>query len=83
MTSFGGRSPRLNARAKNTYQDLVNLAKTVGSNYFLEDKRILVDFKKGFDTISAEFDPHANSAPLNLKSMSVGLDGIEPSTSIL
>ena len=78
--SFGRQSPSLNARAKNTGQDLVNLAKTVGSNYFLEDSRILVDFKKGFDTFAARFDHHANSAPLNLNSTSVGDDGVEPST---
>lgn len=68
------------ARAKNSGQDLVNLAKAVGSNYFLEDRRILVNFKKGYNTLYSEFYPHANSDSLSENSMSVDPEGVEPST---
>jgi len=45
------------ARAKNNLQDLANLAKHVGSDFFLEDGRVSAVFKKGFETIRAT--PHA------------------------
>ena len=49
------------ARAKNTSEEIAFFAKTVGSDYFLEDRRILPDLKKGFNTLFSEFVPHANS----------------------
>ena len=59
------------ARAKNTDEELVNLLKTVGSNFVLDNRRILLDYKKGFKSIQAEFDPQPNSATLALESFKV------------
>jgi len=43
------------ARAKNSCHDLSIMAKTVGSNFFLKDRRLSASFKKGgFDALSAE-----------------------------
>ena len=43
------------ARAKNSCHDLSIMAKTVGSNFFLKDRRLSVNFKKGgFDALAAE-----------------------------
>ncbi len=36
------------ARAKNTCSDLAIGAKTVGSNFFLTDRRLVPEFKRGF-----------------------------------
>src|SRR3990167_3590002 len=48
------------ARAKNSCHDLSIMAKTVGSNFFLLNRRLSVSFKKGgFDALSAE---HFDSA---------------------
>ena len=69
------------ARAKNTSQDLGNLAKTVGSNFFLENRLLSPIFKKGFDTLFSEFVPHANSAIPPSKFLSVDDEGLEPPTS--
>ena len=43
------------ARAKNSCHDLSIMAKTVGSNFFLRDRRLSASFKKGgFDALAAE-----------------------------
>ena len=43
------------ARAKNSCHDLSIMAKTVGSNFFLKDRRLSASFKKGgFGALSAE-----------------------------
>src|SRR3989344_1421615 len=43
------------ARTKNSCHDLSIMAKTVGSNFFLKDRRSSASFKKGgFDALSAE-----------------------------
>ncbi len=43
------------ARAKNSCHDLSIMAKTVGSNFFLMDRRLFASFKKGgFDALAAE-----------------------------
>jgi len=59
------------ARAKNTDEELVNLLKTVGSNFVLDNRRISLDYKKGFKSIQAEFDPQPNSASLTSKVLMV------------
>jgi DNA invertase Pin-like site-specific DNA recombinase/predicted metal-binding protein len=43
------------ARAKNSCHDLSIMAKTVGSNFFLRDRRLSASFKKGgFDALAAQ-----------------------------
>ncbi len=39
------------ARAKNTNEELAFFVKTVGSNFFLDNRRISVSFKQGFDVV--------------------------------
>ena len=53
---MGGRGKENKiARAKNSCHDLSIMAKTVGSNFFLRDRRLSATFKKGgFDALSAE-----------------------------
>ena len=53
------------ARAKNSCHDLSIMAKTVGSNFFLKNRRLSASFKKGgFDALSAEARaPSATSRP--------------------
>jgi hypothetical protein len=66
------------SRAKNTDEELVNLLKTVGSNFVLDNRRILLDYKKGFKSIQAEFDPQPNSASLDEKVFGLTPAGVEP-----
>jgi len=56
------------ARAKNTKEDLAIFIKTVGSNFFLTDRRLSVSFKKGFNVVQSQrqafggfFDPSSYS----------------------
>ncbi len=65
------------ARAKNNQLDLANLAKHVGSNFFLEDGCVYANFKKGFDSIRPAI---AGLSPAELSagsSLSVGMPRIE------
>ena len=41
------------ARAKNNCEELAFFAKRVGSNFFLSDRQLSADFKKGFSSLSA------------------------------
>ncbi len=41
------------ARAKNTNEDLAIFVKTVGSNFFLTDRRLVPEFKQGFAELCA------------------------------
>ena len=41
------------ARAKNNCEDWAIFAKRVGSNFFLSDRQLSADFKKGFSSLSA------------------------------
>ena len=68
------------ARAKNTYSDLAIGAKTVGSNFFLTDRLLVPEFKRGFAELCAPTP--AQSQPLDSSgiSNSVSRLGIEPRT---
>jgi len=52
---------------KNNCHDLSIMAKTVGSNFFLKDRRLSASFKKGgFDALAAQARaPSATSRPLS------------------
>lgn len=41
------------ARAKNSCEDLAIFAKCVGSNFFLKNRRLVANYKKGFDTVKS------------------------------
>ncbi len=66
------------ARAKNTKEDLAIFAKTVGSNFFLQNRRLSVSFKLGFSTIFLERQAQAQPLEFCRDSLSVGMQGIEP-----
>ena len=42
------------ARAKNNCEEIASFAKNIGSNFFLTDRRLSADYKKGFDTAFLE-----------------------------
>ena len=64
------------ARAKNSCHDLSIMAKTVGSNFFLTDRRLSASFKKGgFDALSA--GAGAESATPRRLSSSYWLRGLD------
>ena len=69
------------ARAKNTKEDLAIFAKTVGSNFFLTDRRLSVSFRKGFATVFSERQAQAQPLEFCRKSLSVGVlrIGLRPS----
>src|SRR5665647_1656505 len=65
------------ARAKNSCHDLAIMTKTVGSNFFLKDRRLSASFKKGgFDALSAEAG--AESATSQPSSNSYWLAVLDP-----
>jgi hypothetical protein len=55
----------LKSRAqKNSCHDLSIMAKTVGSNFFLKDRRLSASFKKGgFDALSVRAGAESNTSP--------------------
>ena len=66
------------ARAKNTKEDLAIFAKTVGSNFFLTDRRLSVSFKKGFDILHSHKSNSEGFLSPEANSLSVGMQGIGP-----
>ena len=69
------------ARAKNTKEDLAIFAKTVGSNFFLTDRWLSVEYKLGFATLFSELStPHCLSAKTSNSRM-VDSRGLEPNFS--
>ena len=69
------------ARAKNTSEDLAIFGKTVGSNFFLTDRRLIPVYKKGFAELCAP-PPAQSQSRLNFAdSLSVGVERIELSVS--
>ena len=71
------------ARAKNNCQDLVNLGKTVGSNFFLCDRRLTASLREPFAALCAP--PPAQSYLVGTRplSRSAGARGVEPLTKVL
>ncbi len=65
-------------RAKNTNEELAFFVKTVGSNFFLDNRRISVSFKQGFDTIYSQRQLSDGFSGSRKNSLSVGEPGIEP-----
>ena len=66
------------ARAKNTKEDLAIFTKTVGSNFFLTDRRLSVSFKKGFDILHSHKSNSEGFLSPEANSLSVGMQGIGP-----
>ena len=77
------------ARAKNSCHDLSIMAKTVGSNFLLKDRRLSASFKKGgFDALSTEVGAEsATSRPLSnsywLRGQGSNLESPRPERGVL
>ncbi len=69
------------ARAKNTCSDLAIGAKTVGSNFFLTDQRLVPEYNQGFAELCAPSSAQSHSRLNFADSLSVGVGGIEPTAS--
>ena len=66
------------ARAKNNCHDLSTMAKKVGSNFFLMNRRLSANLNYAFAALSAEGGA-ASAAPTNSSiSLSVSRQGLEP-----
>ena len=66
------------ARTKNTCSDLAIGAKTVGSNFFLTDRRLAVNYEKPFAALCATPPAQRNSSSSVGDSFSVPRRGLEP-----
>ncbi len=66
------------ARAKNTCSDLSIGAKTVGSNFFLLNRQLSVDYNQGFRELCAPPPAQRKSNTTFLQSLSVARAGFEP-----
>ena len=66
------------ARAKNTCSDLAIGAKTVGSNFFLTNRRLVPTYKLGFAELYAPTPAQSQLSGSFQKSLSVRTRGVEP-----
>ena len=71
------------ARKENTNAKIKDFAKRVGSNYFLDQKEIIVHYKKPFASFRAATLARATNPGVAWKSISVELTGFEPVTSAM
>ena len=69
------------ARVKNNCHDLAIMAKNVGSNFFLQNQHLGVEYKKGFDTVKFYGGGRPAATRALTKSESVGEPGLEPGAS--
>ena len=61
------------ARAKNTNEELAFFVKTVGSNFYLDNRRLAVSFKQGFDVVQTESQRLGGFSNVSPNSWSVGM----------
>jgi len=66
------------ARAKNNCEELAFFAKRVGSNFFLSDRQLSAEYKKGFAALRAGGGARSASNSTDSFSLSVGVAGLEP-----
>ena len=71
------------ARAKNICSDLAIGAKTVGSNFFLTNQRLVPTFKQGFAELWLESGSQSHLQNPTPKTLSVSRTGFEPVTKSL
>ncbi len=69
------------ARAKNNCEELAIFAKRVGSNFFLSNRQLSAEYKKGFSALRAGRGARSASSLTDSSSLLVGVEGIEPSAS--
>ena len=65
------------ARAKNTNEELASFVKTVGSNFYLDNRRLFVSFKQGFNTLYSQRQKTSGFSDSKENSLSVGVRRIE------
>ncbi|MEK7573164.1 MAG: recombinase family protein [Patescibacteria group bacterium] len=61
------------AGAKNTNEELAFFVKTVGSNFYLDNRRLAVSFKQGFDVVQTESQRLGGFSNVSPNSWSVGM----------
>ena len=66
------------ARAKNNYDELKFISKTVGSNYSLLDRRLSVEYKNSFKILAAFGGAAKNPPSKSTISLFVSRQGLEP-----
>ncbi len=71
------------ARAKNNADELCSIGKTVGSNFFLTDRRLSVSLRKPFQMLCAPPPAHSHDFHSAEKSLCVSPERIELSTNSL
>ena len=69
------------ARAKNNCEELAFFAKRVGSNFFLSNRQLSAEYKKGFAALRADGGARSASYREANTSLLVGERGLEPRTS--
>ena len=69
------------ARAKNNCEELAFFAKRVGSNFFLSDRQLSAEYKKGFSALRAGGGARSASTFPDSSSLLVGVQRIELCTS--
>ncbi len=70
------------ARAKNNCEELASFAKNIGSNFFLTDKHLSADYKKGFDTLFSELVTARRTRGQLAHFLCERVKGIEPSSPV-
>ena len=71
------------ARAKNTCEDLAIFSKTVGSDFFLTNRQLSINYKLGFAELQDGLAPHSQSLGLPTIIIQAGLSGLEPEKELL
>ena len=66
--------------AKNTSEEIAFFGKTVGSNFFLTNRQLSLNYNQGFAELCATHPAQRNSKVLASKSFSVGTEGFGPPT---
>ena len=68
------------ARAKNNCEELAFFAKRVGSNFFLSNRQLSAEYKKGFAALRVGGGARSASNSTDSFSLLVGVPGLEPGT---
>ena len=67
--------------SKNNPEELRIIGKTVGSNFFLQNRQLLAVFRQPYEALCAPPTAQSFWNSLDADSLSVGVAGIEPTTS--
>lgn len=73
-----GKDSQRIARAKNNPEELAAFGKNIGSNFFLTDRHLSANYKKGFDTLFSELGPGRRTRGQLAHSLCERVSGVEP-----